>query len=171
MRFKNINVIYLIHNVTQNIYYIGKTNNWRRRAKEHGLKIPSYRKNRTRYFTKVKPLFKGNPYIHEAIEAGDEIEYTWIEICDDHEVNTAEEYWIQMFKQHGYKLYNRTCGGHYDDQPLLKEIDISNYDKRKMLDVNAVSRYLQNNKLMSNDYVCHGLEEKIRNTLITQTPY
>lgn len=165
-------IIYLIHNNTKDIYYIGQTNNWRRRGAEHGMDIPSYRRNSKQYFKKPEKHFSGNPFIAGAIADGDELEYTWLTICPNRRTaDQAEIYWIQKFKDNGYTLYNRTCGGGYDSNPQVKSVDISEYPIPEMLPLDRVASILKDPQLLREDRTCYGLEKRIRKALLDQTSW
>lgn len=165
-------IIYLIHDNTNNFYYIGKTSNWYRRAIEHHLNVPAYKKTATRYYKKPKPDFSGSKSIMMAAEEGHELEFTWLGIYNTKsEVNRAEVYWIQTFKNLGYYLYNKTCGGTYDNDLSVKEVDISRYPKLTPLPVDKVAKILQNPQLLRQDMNYYGLEKTIRDTILQCQKY
>lgn len=152
-------VVYCIHDLTNDSYYIGITCKWRRRFAEHGMKLPQYT------MPMPEKKFGTNDFIKLANQLNHQFEYSWIEgPLSFEDAKTAEIYWIQTFKNKGKTLYNKTCGGLYDEHPGIQYVDISGYHKRYPLPMNLISKFLQCPELtykLSNDlppYITNSYE-------------
>lgn len=165
-------IIYLIYNNTTDTYYIGQTNNWIRRALEHHLPIPKYKRTSTRYYKQPRLFDNHNTSIIDSINQHHKITYTWLSICNTQtEANKAEVYWIQTFKNNNKQLYNKTCGGAYDKRWDVQFVDIAHYPKPPQLPLNQVESILKDPYLLRQDRQYTGLELVIRNVLLEQTHY
>ncbi len=87
---------------TDNIRYIGKTNNIKTRIRTH---IKNYKKERDHK----------NNWIQSVLKRGGEIEISIIDEVDKNDWKFWEKYWISQFKTWNYNLTNATEGGEGQD--------------------------------------------------------
>lgn len=107
------------------IRYIGKTKNLKDRLRRH---ISKYYLN--------KDISYKNNWIKSELEKGNKILINELEVVNESNWQECEKYWIEQFKQWGYKLVNTTEGG--DGLILTKEL----IDKRNKTRIsNTTNKY------------------------------
>lgn len=115
--------VYVFLDVRDRPYYVGKTNNMRRRKKEHLAEIANG--NPLPKYAMARRLIKqGHPLRMRAVAKA---------TCDS-DACTIESHLIKKYRKQGYKLYNLTSGG-----PDEKPTDLSG-KPRKSKKVTAKTR-------------------------------
>lgn len=98
-------------------YYVGKTNDLKRRKKEHLAEIKSM--NQLPKYRKARYLIKhGHPFRMKAIA----------QAVKEEDAYAIERFYIQKYRKAGIKLFNLTSGG-----PDEKPIKINKPKKKKKL--------------------------------------
>lgn len=124
-------------------YYVGKTNNMKRRRKEHlreiekGNDLPKYNKAR------------------KLIRSGFKLSMRAIRIVyNEDEAYRLERYYIKKYRREGYQLFNCTGGGPYENKikinapkkPRRTGIVFPRPKKKKMITKKAVKKKLKGKK-------------------------
>jgi predicted GIY-YIG superfamily endonuclease len=104
-------------------YYVGRTNDLKRRRKEH---LDEIRKgNRLPKYNAARKLIKsGHAFRMRSVAAADTLD----------DIMELEKFFIQRYRKLGYTLYNLTSGG--DDKKKLK----INYPRRGSLKRNRAKK-------------------------------
>ena len=111
------------------IFYIGKTKNIKNRFNSH------------KKSSKLKRNYKER-FINKLLNESKEIHISILDIVEKETVNFWEKYWIEQFRQWGFKLTNTTTGGDGGDYWSGKKH--SEETKKKLSDI----RYKQIEKGM-----------------------
>lgn len=118
------------------IRYIGKTKNIKDRIRRHISK----------YYLNLEDNYK-NRWIKSELNKGNKIIIEEIDLVQEESWKESEKYWIEQFRNWGFKLVNTTEGG--DGLVLTKEIiekrneSNKNSEKRKLAYFKISSHYLK----------------------------
>ncbi len=97
------NVIYAFFDADDNPFYVGRTNNFSRRFRQHRIQLR--RGNCLPKYNKLRKLLSTGADLEKlvrVIESG--VPYRW--------VRRREQYWVKEFMRLGYRLSNLTEGGY-----------------------------------------------------------
>lgn len=115
--------IYTIKNIVTNYYYIGKSMHLENRFKQHFKSL-----NENKHY---------NLHLQRSFNKYGIQNFKWfiLEYCDSSKLDEKEKFWIKLFKDNNFKLYNICEGGEGGKMPLeiieSNKIKISKANKGK----------------------------------------
>ena len=138
--------IYTLSDSIGNIRYIGKTDNPKRRLKEHIYESKNTPKNHRHYW--ILSLLNNN-----------EIPKLEILDCVNHnEWDFWEKHYISLIKSWGFNLTNQTEGGDSGLGMLGKKH--KEETKRKIGDINSIKQLGEKNSQFGSFWITNGIENK-----------